>query len=152
MRMLKRIRARRVVFLASASFLVLASSGCSFFAAGPSGGTQLVKQGADGPSYTVEYHPHKRRGWQKKFPMSGPTYVTGALEQAGAMKKLGDMNVSVIRNVEGSNRTVAMAVTRKGRGVSPNTDYALHDGDRIVIKEDVSSPVDKLLDFLPASY
>lgn len=152
MRVLNRITARRTLVLALASCLLAASSGCSFFAAVPPNLPQLAKRGADGPSYTVEYHPHKRRGWQKKFPMSGPTYVSGALEQARAMGKLGKGNVTVIRHVRGSNRTVAMAVTKKGRNVSPNTDYALHDGDRIVIKEDLSSPVDHLLGLLPTSY
>ena len=85
--------------------------------------------------------------------MSGQTNVSDALQQANAMKKLDDMNVSVIRNVKDTNRLVAMAVARKGKGVSPNTDYALFEGDRVVIKEDNSSPLDSLLDgVLPSSY
>jgi hypothetical protein len=150
MRILNGMVARRGVLLASAACLVLASSGCSFFESMPA--RHQLSENADGPSFTVEYHPHRGKGWQKKYPMSGPTYVSTALEQANATKKLGDMNISVYRNVKDTNRNVAMAVQKQGKRVSPNTDYTLHDGDRVVIKEDISGPIDHLMGLMPSAY
>lgn len=143
-----RINTSQVARAALVACLLLASSGCSFFTPSKKRDAQLPNP--QGASYTVEYHPYRSKGWEKKFAITGPTYVTDALQQARASGKAARAKVSVMRNVDGTNRVVAMAVEMKRKRVAPNTDYALHDGDRVVIREDVNGPVDKLLGFMPA--
>lgn len=138
---------RQVQLIALSACVLLASSGCSFFPKADEPRQELPEP--SGASFTVEYHPFRAKGWQRTFPLVGPTYVSDAVEQANASSKLRGTKVSVMRNVEGTNRVVAMAVMTKRKRVATNTDYAIHNGDRIVIREESEGAFDKMLGFMP---
>jgi len=68
--------------------------------------------------------------------IDGPMTVQDALVAAGAPKKYRSMNVTLIREVEGSNRPLRMVCDYDAatRSVQIEQNYAIHPGDRILVE------------------
>lgn len=89
-------------------------------------------------TYSVEMYNKFGQPRQFKDALTGNTTVSDALQKSGAIKKFTDLDVEILRIVEhkGKSRGLRMPVEfDSGRGgPSPEQDYALLDGDRIVVK------------------
>lgn len=100
-------------------------------------------------SYSVEMHPNL--GSPKKYDgtlVAGDT-VSAALVKAGAIKKFRSMDIEILRIVEkdGRNRGLRMPVIYEShlKAPAPEQDYALLDGDRIVVKPKESGSLVQML-------
>lgn len=100
-------------------------------------------------TYTVEMHPHFGEPIQYKGTLTGSTTVAEALELSGSIKKFRAMEVEILRIVEhkGRSRGLRMPVTyeRNSKGPTPEQNYALLDGDRVVVKPQGGIGVTKLI-------
>ncbi len=89
-------------------------------------------------SYSVEMHPNFGAPKQYNGQLTGSTTVSEALAESGAVKKFRSMDVEILRVVEhkGKSRGLRMPVKyeRRLKGAASNQDYALLDGDRVVVK------------------
>ncbi len=141
----------------TAALTALGTSGCAGLGIGElslfgsaSGAAAAAKSDAAAeslPKYYVEFHPDGGKPMRMEGTLDETMYVQGALEKTRAMKRFGKVNVFVVRTNQDSDRKHRMDVTYDSakRRVTPETDYALHPGDRIVVVEDSSSLVDKLM-------
>ena len=113
---------------------------------------QLNAPGAD--LYLVEIHQFRGETIQYKGSINpdppNPTTVQTALEASGALKQLKNMEINVYRRVPGSPRSLKMPVTFEADrdAVSVEQDYALHKGDRIVVKPANSGAIGGFLESL----
>lgn len=137
--------------LIAATMIMLLGSGCSTV-------TGLVSKplpvedanlAAARGTYSVEMHSNFGQPRQYKGALTGTTTVTDALAKAGAVKKFRDLDVEILRIVEhkGHNRGLRMPIEfDSATGTpSPEQDYALLDGDRIVVKPKQSSGLVKMV-------
>jgi hypothetical protein len=69
-------------------------------------------------------------------------YVSNLLKQAGVIKRLGRIEVTLYRHSPEAIGGIRMAVTmsKDGKTVRPETDYALQAGDRVLVQKS-SSPL-----------
>lgn len=75
-------------------------------------------------------------------------FVSTLLQQTGVLKKFGKVQVAVFRPSPASFEGVRMDVLFAKRGnnqIRPESDYALHPGDRIVVRKDDRMSVDSLV-------
>ena len=74
-------------------------------------------------------------------------YVSNLLDQTGALKKLGSIDVTLFRHSTGSLGGIPMAVkmSSDGRSVRPESDYALQAGDRLKVQKAASPAFQGLL-------
>jgi len=88
-------------------------------------------------------------GGTKKFKGNiGPgTTVQSAIEASGATKKFRNMDVAVMRKVEGDFQPLKMSCSYNSakKWISPETDYALQHGDRIMITPHAESQLLQML-------
>lgn len=124
----------------SALIVVCGLSGCSTF------GLNTANQMTEIPTnatnlYRVEMHanngePTIHDGVITALSDGSPFTVQSALEDSGAIDRFKRMEINVYRKVEGSSRGLKMPVTYEpGRdAVRVDQDYALHPGDRIIVK------------------
>lgn len=136
--------------LFAALTLVAISSGCQ--AVNPQGGqlpTEQAALAAERGTYSVETYTYLGEPKQFKGALTGTTTVSEAIAASGSVKKMNKMDVEVLRIVDhkGRSRGLRMPITVNPRtgGLSPEQDYALLDGDRIVVKPRESSGLTKVL-------
>ena len=140
----------------STSFLLLAiaatclmSTGCSTLSPMTSKPLPVDKSAVASGSYSVEMHTSFGAPKQYKGQLNAGSTVSEALAKSGAAKKFRGMEVEILRKVEKDGRTRGLRMPVKYepdlRGPSPQQDYALLDGDRIVVKPDNSGTIVKLL-------
>ncbi len=135
----------------AAAMLLSLNTGCSTF-------NSLVSQplpvedtqmAAARGTYSVEMHNTFGKPKQYKGALTGTTTVSEALEKAGAIKRFTDLDVEILRIVEhkGANRGLRMPIEfDSGSGSpSPEQDYALLDGDRIVVRPKENSGLVKMV-------
>lgn len=91
--------------------------------------------------YRVEMHFHHGDsktfdGYLNSDSPAGPVTVQTALESSGAVDKYKRMEITLYRRVAETGRMLKMPVVYQPRSdsVKVEQDYALHPGDRIVIK------------------
>ena len=78
--------------------------------------------------------------------LSGTMHVQQALEQTGGFKKFRRIDVELVRPLpNGGFHKIACDYDRSTKHITPEFDYALLPGDRIVVKEDPSTIVDDML-------
>ena len=79
--------------------------------------------------------------------LDGPLTVQSALERSGAIKKFRNMDVTILRIVEETGRPLKMSVSFNPRKntITPEQDYALLPGDRIVVEAASNSMLDKVV-------
>jgi hypothetical protein len=111
-----------------------------------------VSANSENGSYTVEMHSTFGKVKPYKGSLSGKSTVSEALSVSGAMKKYRAMDIEILRVVEheGRNRGLRMAVDYDAatRAVTSHMDYALIDGDRIVVKPASSGSITQVLSSL----
>ena len=104
---------------------------------------------AERGTYSVEMYSVVGKPKQYKGVLTGSTTVSQALAEAGAAKKRSSLDIEVLRIVEhkGVNRGLRMPIdfNPKTGAPSPEQDYALLDGDRIVVKPKQASGLTKML-------
>lgn len=99
-------------------------------------------------TYTVEMHPNLSAPKRYQGALTGNTTVSEALAESGAVKKFRSMEVEILRKVEqnGKTRGLKMPIDYQTnrKGPSPEQDYALLDGDRIVVRPKETSSILKM--------
>lgn len=144
----------RLSLLTLVALVTLASSGCTSFR--PS---QLDVLGvfaprrpsppAPGePAYTVVTVPSLGRVEEFAVPYDKAITVQEALQQTGAMYHFAQADIYIERMVPKAGKSHKLTVTYDtvaGR-VSPETDYAIYPGDRLVVREDRTTLLEKTLD------
>lgn len=142
------IRLGHTAFLAA---LLAAAAGAGCSTVGTKGIGGLLGQ-HDTPaaepssSYQVLFVPHEGKAEQVQRTLSGTMHIQQALEQAGALKKFRRIEVELVRPLpNGGFHRIACDYDRANKRVTPEFDYALLPGDRIVVKEDPSTIVDDML-------
>jgi len=83
-----------------------------------------------------------------KGQIRGNMTVQNALEESGAVKTARSSEIQLYRVVKGSGRTLKLPVELQsnGRTVKFEHDYALHPGDRLVVRGTTGSGVVKILE------
>ena len=100
-------------------------------------------------SFAVEVHSGFGTPRQYKGQLNGTKTISDALAEAKAVKRYQAPDVEVLRVVEnnGKSRGLRMPVDFDSQvgGPSPEQDYALVDGDRIVVKPKQAGGLVKML-------
>lgn len=137
--------------LSLAACICLCLSGCTALNTGMQS-KPIAADGGEMGTYTVEMHSNFGGVKGFKGTLNGNTTVSDALRDSEAIKKYRSMEIDVRRVVkkDGMGRGLVMPVRYEtgSRSVPPEQDYALIDGDRIVIKPDSGTSVMKLLSTL----
>ena len=86
------------------------------------------------PQYLVDMTSNFSQKQYRGNIGSGATVQT-AIEESGALKKFRSMDVTVVRKIEGVFQPLKMTCLYNAnkRMITPETDYALKHGDRILI-------------------
>lgn len=96
---------------------------------------------------TVEFQ-RGRKTESQTLPVTAETRVQTVLEQTKAYSKFGRMEVMVVRPANKKPQQVVKLVANidlKKKQVSWDTDYAVLPGDRVIIKKDDSTILDRTL-------
>lgn len=105
-------------------------------------------QAPSGPQgmYLVDMVPFMGESISHKGQIRNNMTVQNALEESGALKKFRKMEVQLYRIVQGSGRTLNMPVEMQPgkKLVKFEQDYALHPGDRIVVKPGGGAGLEKV--------
>lgn len=127
------------------------SSGCATLDSLTSQTVPISENSING-KYTVEMHSTFGKVNPFKGSLTGSTTVSEALAESGAIKKYRAMDVEILRVVEheGRSRGLRMPVeySTSSREVPSHQDYALVDGDRIVVKPNSNGSLVKMLSSL----
>lgn len=127
---------------------LLFSSGCATVPKGDSMSSPPMETSLRGDDlYGVEIHPPmgEKIRWTGKAT-EGLT-VQQALEASGALKKVRVPTIDLVRKVEGQPLPLRMQseFDTKTRRVSYQEDYAIHPGDRLIVRPKQSpNPIEKL--------
>ena len=139
---------RRICLAASLACGVLLTSGCATI--NPFAGRDVPVAEDSAGQYQVAME--SGIGITKTFTgeIEGDVLVSEALEKSGATRKYRSMDIEVLRIVKSENgmpQPLRMQVTYAGprKGVAPQQDYALHDGDRILVKKGSSGGISQML-------
>ena len=97
---------------------------------------------------TVEMHGSSKRPKAVQIPITPNTRVQDVLVASKAAKRYSAPDVVLVRQVQGgSDRSVKLACRydRKENRIAWDSDYAVHPGDRIMVREDKSNPMGSML-------
>ena len=136
--------------LAAVAFMML-GTGCAAIAPVSQGvlPTAQKQMAEKHGTYSIESHPSVGKPKQIKGVLTGSKTVSEALAESGIIRKYSTYDIEVLRVVQhkGANRGLRMPIEfdAKRRGPSPEQDYALLDGDRIVIKPEQQGGLVKAL-------
>lgn len=100
--------------------------------------------------YRVELSGHFSKSSTYQGEIDGPITVQDALERSGATKKFKSMDILVYRVVKESGRGLKMPVEymTRTKSVTPQTDYAIHPNDRVVVQARTLTAIDKIANSL----
>ena len=127
------------------------SSGCSTMTSMTSKPLPVDREMADSSygTFAVEVHSNFGSPRQYKGQLNGTKTISDALTEAKAVKRYQTLDIEVLRVVEknGKSRGLRMPVDfdPQASGPSPEQDYALLDGDRIVVKPKQAGGLVKML-------
>ncbi len=132
--------------------LGLCLTGCQSLMLGDGAGKhhidQLTSASAAKPgTFSIEYHPVDAMPERVEVPMKDATYVQQAIEQNDVLKKFRREKIQLYRKNDSTNTYSRMEIDfdRGKHRVPPESDYAIRQGDRLVIREDTSTMIDDLL-------
>ena len=152
--------ARRVFHTLSIALFVLplALSGCNSMGGHSAKGSisdeslaaaAVDAQGTAAQSkFAVEFHftKDKQKPQAIERPLTGTLHVQEALEQTGALKKFRRCEIAIVRRLpNGMGHKIPVDYDRDVKRVTPEFDYALLPGDRLIVTEDTSTAFDDLL-------
>ena len=135
-----------------ATCLLVSASGCA--ALSPKATPKLAAELAPGSpgaeksqGYIVEFRDAEGRKVQAvEKPISGDIHVQEALKETRAFSKWNRVHLDLIRQLpSGGEHRMKMEYTISNRRVDPENDYQLHPGDRIIVTEDTTTPLDELM-------
>lgn len=103
---------------------------------------------------SVEYYPVGGTAERAHYELKQVTYIQSALEQTGALDRFRREKIYLYRKPSGQSLYTKLSVPMEaGKGrVPPSSDYALRDGDRLVIVEDPSDVFDDLIGNLNSGF
>ena len=137
-----------VVLFAGAAIM---SSGCSTMTSMTGKPLPVSKETAESSygTFAVEVHSSFGNPKQYKGQLVGTKTISDALAEANAIKRHQAPEIEVLRVVEknGKSRGLRMPVDfdAKTGGPSPEQDYALLDGDRVIVKPKQAGGLVKML-------
>ena len=142
------IRFGHLVATAAVSLVVLSSGCTSLGTKGMAGFFGDQEQPAPDPSstYQVLFVPAEGNPEQLTRTLSGQMHVQEALDQVGAAKKFRRIQVELVRPLpSGQFHRITCEYDLGTKRVTPEFDYALLPGDRLVVKEDPTNMFDDML-------
>jgi hypothetical protein len=128
--------------------LVAAGTGCSMLGGKDAGNLLDDKPIAAEPasSYQVVFVPTNGKPTQVQRTLSGQMHVQDAIAQTGAEKKFRRIKVELVRPLpSGGVHRVECDYDRATKRITPEFDYALLPGDRIMVHEDPTNLIDDML-------
>jgi hypothetical protein len=133
--------------LVAALALAASFAGCTSLGMGSLGNDEKKPVAAEPTStYQVLFVPTEGRPEQIQRTLSGSMHVQDALEQTGAAKKFRRIQVELVRPLpSGQFHRIQCDYDLGAKRVTPEFDYALLPGDRIVVKEDPTNMFDDML-------
>ena len=140
----------RITFIFLCGLLLIAGqTGCSTLSSLSDVSVPPVA-GAPTETYRVEMGGGFYKSNTYTGTIDGPITVQTALERAGAIDKFRNMEIMILRIVSENGRGLKMPIryTPRKKSVSPEQDYAILPGDRIIIKPMTHTPLDKVIDSL----
>lgn len=123
-------------------------SGAGLPLLGASSKKAAAEETASQANCTVEMHGGSKRPKAVQVPITPNTHVQDVLVASKAAKRFSNPEVVLVRRVEnGSQRTLKLACRydRKEDRIAWDTDYAVHPGDRILVREDQANPMGSML-------
>lgn len=102
----------------------------------------------DVPSFVVEMRGANGESQKFNRPLTDETiYVQGVLVESNAMKHFGRVRIELWRTLPDGNgyHKLDIPYDRKLRTVPPGYDYAIHEGDRLILMKDDTSILDDML-------
>ena len=99
--------------------------------------------------FAVEYHftKDKQKPQAIERPLTGALHVQEALEQTGALKKFRRCEIAIVRRLpNGMGHKIPVDYDRNVKRVTPEFDYALLPGDRLIVTEDTTTAFDDLFE------
>lgn len=140
----------RVSALLALAVLLGTAAGCSTFKPRQLDVLHLFtprrpKPPAEGePGYTVTLVPSSGGSESFRMPLEEMVTIQEALEQSGAIREFDRIELFLERTIPNTDRVHRMKITfdRAKHAVTPETDYAIRSGDRLIVKEDASNIFD----------
>ena len=121
--------------------LVISMTGCASFQ-GQKGAAPAVD--IEGPVCTLIYKDKQDDIRAAKVPLDGVVHVGQLLEDQGLLRKRKRNKVTIYRKSDGAE-PIRLEIELEGRKVREEFNYALFDGDQIVVAPDTSSAIDGLI-------
>lgn len=110
------------------------------------GGEEKPSAAEPSSTYQVIFVPKEGQPEQIQRTLSGQMHIQEALEQVGAAKKFRRIQVELVRPLpSGQFHRIPLDYDLGTKQLTPEFDYALLPGDRIIVKEDPSTIVDDML-------
>lgn len=95
----------------------------------------------------VEVRESGKEPKMAEMPLTGDMFVQQAVDFSRARRKFRRMHVTILRTTpDGRPHRMECQYELAKRRVSPEFDYALFPGDRVIISEDTSNIFDDILD------
>lgn len=133
------------------TLLALTATGCSTFSnitAFPKLGEDAVASSEQPAQCTVELRHSARRTKSIQVPLSAESRVQDVLDASQASSKFRNLDVYILRPTKHPTEPALKMVCqfdRKTRRIDLQTDYAVLPGDRVIVSEARSNPMDEML-------
>jgi len=85
----------------------------------------------------------------QQFPLQQGMCIQDALEQSGLTRRFRRMDVKLVRSTAEGSAKLDSKYDHKANRVDPLYDYALYNGDHLIVIEDTSTVLDDLVNALP---
>ena len=133
--------------------LAITSAGCTPLPMAPGSmgdllaamsGPEEVPEGA--PAIRVEFHPAEDKPVVRRIAFTEGMTASEAIQKSHAASRFQRMNIAVLRSLgeHGQQQVMNVKWDYTKREVPVMSDYTLHNGDRLVVKEDPTTVVDEL--------
>ena len=97
------------------------------------------------PFITVEFWPESGKPEQTRLPVTGVVFLSEVLKQVDVKSRFRKYYV-VVERKQPNGRTVKMPVEKGANGeIGAAYDYAIYAGDRVVVRKDKTTALDKML-------
>lgn len=138
----------RISFVILVCLSAFGLNGCASLPMGLSGPADDLATTTPGEQYMVEMHKDFSGPKQYIGELKEGMTVQQALEESGATSRYRAMEVDIFRTVGDSGRVLNLPVRYqpRNRSVPPEQNYAIHAGDRVVIRPRSGNPLEKVLE------
>ncbi|MBC7854933.1 MAG: hypothetical protein IAF94_15990 [Pirellulaceae bacterium] len=137
----------------SLGLVVSALTGCaSLGTPKPDARVELSKAGtpvadtANTPTVNIIFQPESGRPERLEQPLTEATTVQQMLVQSGSYQKYRRIEVEIDRPLaSGGFHKIPCEYDRETKQISPESDYALMPGDRVIVTQDTSTIIDDMM-------